>query len=98
LKQNARIEAFKLIGETANIKLLEEDKKLNNKQISFFGRIKEKLNFYKKFRDKLDKKRLLDEINLLIEEEDKVKNEIASAKLANIHKGLIKDISKEDLL
>jgi hypothetical protein len=32
------------------------------------------------------KKRLLDEINLLIEEDSKVKNDIAERKLANIHK------------
>jgi hypothetical protein len=32
------------------------------------------------------KKKLLDEINLLIEEDSKVKNDIAARKLANIHK------------
>lgn len=101
LKQNTQIEALKLIGETVNIDILEEGEKSNRKwekKVNFFDKIKEKLNFYKKIREKLERKRLLDEINLLIEEENKVKNEIASVKLENIHKWLIKDISKENLI
>jgi hypothetical protein len=48
--------------------------------------LKSKINFYKKIKERIRKKKLLDEINLLIEEDSKVKNDIAARKLANIHK------------
>ncbi len=97
LKQNAKIEAMKLIGETVSNDLVEKEKEKKVKK-GIFYKLKESLNFYKKIKKNLEKKKLLDEINLLIEEEDKVKNQIASAKLENIHKGLIKDISKKDIV
>lgn len=97
LKQNAKIEALKLIGETISSDILkEEQEKLKEK--SLFAIIKEKLSFYKNIKKSIERKKLIDEINLLIEEEDKIKNEIASEKLENIHKWLIKDISRENLI
>jgi len=47
---------------------------------------KNKLNFYKNLKENIKRKRLLDEINLLIEEESRVNEEIAEKKLENIHK------------
>ncbi len=97
LKQNAKIEALKLIWEEVS-KTLEEEKKKKAQEKSFFDKIKEKFSFYKKIKQNIERKKLIDEINLLLEEEDKVKNDIASAKLENIHKWLIKDISRENLI
>jgi hypothetical protein len=51
-----------------------------------FSVIKKKLNFYKTLKENIKRKRLLDEINLLIEEESRVNEEIAEKKLENIHK------------
>ena len=98
LKQNAKLEALKLIGQTSNIGLDKDKEKEKNENEWFFKRIQSKLNFYKKIKKSLEKKKLLDEINLLIEEEDKVKNDIAKGKLENMHKWLIKEIAREWLL
>ena len=97
LKQNSKLEALKLIWKTSNLDI-ENNIKDNDSKKSFFSRLKEKLNFYKKIKKKLENKKLLDEITLLIEEWDKVKNEIASVKLENIHKWLIKEIEHNYLL
>lgn len=96
-KQTAQIEALRLIWESVNIDLKWEktNKEINN---GFFSRIKDKLNIYKKIKEWLDRKKLLDEINILIEEEDKVKNDIASEKLESMHKWLIKEIERENLI
>jgi hypothetical protein len=48
--------------------------------------MKHRLNFYKNLKDRIRKKKLMDEITLLIEEDNKVKNDIAAKKLENIHK------------
>jgi hypothetical protein len=48
--------------------------------------LKSKFNFYKSIKERIRKKKLLDEINLLIEEDSKIKKDLAARKLANIHK------------
>ena len=97
LRQDIKLEALKLIW--ANIKIGEkkENKEEENKEKSFFERISDKLNLYKAIKKKLKNKKLLDEISLLIEEDSKVKNEIASQKLENIHKWLVKEISQDNI-
>jgi len=49
-------------------------------------------------KEKYDRKKLLDEVKILIEEESKAKLEIAEKKLENIHKGLIKEVEKKNML
>ncbi len=95
IKQNDEIEALKLIWETI------KDKKLNKKEgINkwIFYKLKEKLNFYKKLKEKLNRKRLLDEVKVLIDEENKIKKDIAKKKLENIHKWLTKELYKKDIV
>ncbi len=91
-KDNAKMQAMKLIWSSVNIETNEE-KKLKEEQMSLFEKFKSHLNFYKNLKEKVRKKRLLDEINVLIEEDSKVKHDIAEKKLENIHKGLIKELS-----
>gem|GEM_PF-5378984 len=40
----------------------------------------------------------MDEVNLLIDEEDKLKNDLAAKKLESMHQGLIKEINNENIL
>jgi len=95
-KQNAKLEALKLIWKTSNLDIENNNEK--NEKLSFIDSIKDKLNLYKNIKKKLENKKLLDEITLLIEEEDKVKNDIASSKLENMHKWLIKEIENNSML
>lgn len=96
LKQNAKIEAEALIWKKIKTVNKKEYTKKDNKDI--INILKEKFNFYKKVREKIKRKKLLDEITLLIEEESKIKQDIAKQKLANIHKWLIKEISKDKII
>lgn len=97
VKKDAQSEAMSLIWET--IKIGDETEKkaktrdLNS--VSFFKKLKAKFAFYQNIKERIKKKQLLDEINLLIEEDSKIKNEIATKKLANIHKTLTKEISND---
>ncbi len=96
-KDNAKMQAMKLIWSSVNIQT-EEEKKIEEKKMNFIQLLKSRLNFYQNLKEKVRKKRLLDEINLLIEEDSKVKHDIAEKKLASIHKGLIKELSYPKML
>jgi serine phosphatase RsbU (regulator of sigma subunit) len=109
IKENARQEAMRLIWQTINLDKDKDVKKEKNiKKESFFEKIKEKLSFYKTLKEKLSfyktlkekrkRKKLFDEINILIEKDSKVKQDIAEKKLENIHRWLIKEISNENML
>ena len=97
LKENAKLEALKLIWQTVNLDE-QEKKKKELKEDWFFATIKDKLNFWQKLKEKQRKKELLDEVNLLIEEDNKIKNELAEQKLANIHQWLVKEIAKDNMI
>ncbi len=96
-KDNAKMQAMKLIWASVNLES-QEEKKLKEEKMSFMELLKSRLNFYKNLKEKVRKKRLLDEINLLIEEDSKVKHDIAEKKLASIHKWLIKELTFAKML
>lgn len=102
IKKNARLEALKLIWATTHLELSEnKTEKKSDKQKKNRGlwwSLKNKFNFYKKVRDNLEKKKLMNEINLLIDEDSKIKTDLAAKKLASMHKGLIKEIKNENIL
>lgn len=99
IRNNAKLEAMTLIWETTTLTWDENDEnKDKDKNNSFFQIIKNKIFFYKNIKERMRKKKLLDEINLLIEEDSKVKNDIAARKLANIHKWLIKELTSNKML
>jgi len=97
LKNNAKKEALTLIWKTANIDELEEESEDDKKAKTSFSKLKEKLNFYSKLKERIKKKKLLDEINLLIEEDTKVNDDLAAKKLENIHRWLVKELTNNKL-
>lgn len=95
IRSNARMEALNLIGETTNLDEEKNNKKDDKKNLA--KDLFKKLNFYKSLKNKIKRKKLLDEINLLIEEDNKANDEIAERKLESIHKWLVKEISKNKM-
>ena len=79
-------------------KKIKTEERLKKKEEKWYNRIKNFINFHKKLREKYQKKKLIDEIKLLIEEDDKAKKEIASKKLEYIHKWLIKEVEKNSII
>jgi len=101
IKHNVRLEAMKLMWETLKFEedpKNEKEKKIDKEKTNFIKKIIKKFTFYKHIKDKLKRKHMLDDINLLIDENSKTKQDIASKKLENIHKWLIKEISNEKIL
>ena len=102
IKNNAKLEAMRLMWETLKLEGEDEEKKdikeKKEKKKWFIWNLKNKINIYNVIKEKLRNKKALDEINLLIEEDIKSKNDIASKKLANIHKWLIKELTNEKML
>ncbi|NDK08049.1 SpoIIE family protein phosphatase, partial [Candidatus Gracilibacteria bacterium] len=64
----------------------------------FFKKISERLNFYKKVKQKLREKRLLDEVTMLIESQNEVDEMAKKTRLENMHMGLIKELDNDKLL
>ena len=102
IQDNAELEAIRLAGVTLKDKhQAEEEKnqnKLTRKQQSFFYQIFEKINFQKRLKERYARKKLIDEVRILLEEESKAKEEIATKKLEHIHKGLIKELEKKNMV
>lgn len=102
IKKNARLEALKLIGHNINLWWNKQEEETENnekeKKVNIIGKLKQRLHFYKNLKERIRKKKLLDEIEMLIEEDSKVKNDIAAKKLANIHKWLIKELSNDNIV
>jgi len=95
IKLDAKAEAMNLIWETINWVKDEKIKDKNIEKKSFFNKLKSKLAFYSKIQERIKRKKLFDEINVLIEENSKINNEIAAKKLASIHKWMTKEIDEQ---
>ncbi len=102
IRDNAELEAIRLAGLTLKTKQEEKEKKAEEneekKQQKFLYRILWKIDFHKKLKEKYQRKKLIEEVKILIEEESKAKQEIATKKLENIHKWLVKELEKKDML
>lgn len=102
IKDNAELEAIKLAWLTLKTKEEEKLKRQKEKELkkeqSLFYKFKQNINFYKTLKKKYERKKLIDEVKILLEEQSKAKEEIASKKLENIHKGLIKELEKKNML
>lgn len=102
IQDNAELEAIKLAGITLKDKHQKSEErkkeKAERKKESFFYKIKHSISFHKKLKERYERKKLLDEVKILIEEESKAKEEIASKKLEHIHKWLIKELEKKNMI
>jgi serine phosphatase RsbU (regulator of sigma subunit) len=95
-KDNAKMQAMKLIWNSVNLESDETEKKIE--KLSGFAKFKARMNFYGRIKDKARKKKLLDEINILIDADTQVQKDLAEEKLENIHKGLTKEISNKNII
>lgn len=102
IQDNAELEAIKLAWLTLRDKKYKkqelDEKKNEKKKNSFRSLIVNKLDFHKWLKEKYAKKKLIDEVKILIEEESKAKQEIAEKKMENIHKWLVKELEKTTML
>ncbi len=95
--ENEEAEALRLIWKTVKVDEIKKEDE-GYKELSFFWKILNTLTFYRRLKDRLEKKRLLDEVRILIDEENKIKEDLAIKKLENIHKWLVKELLKSNLI
>ena len=103
LKNDTKLEALALIWKHSNI---ENNNNNNNNKVNinennnefFFKKMIKKFNFYTTLEEWIKKKKLLDEVSMLIEENNRVKNDIAVSKLAKIHKWMVKEIKNNKII
>lgn len=93
IKFDTQLEAMSLIWQ----KIKESDIKKVEKK-SFIEKIKDKLEFYYEIKRKKEEKKLLDEINILIDEDSKIKKELAVKKLEKIHSWLVKELNLDNMI
>ena len=100
MEKNTKLEALKLIWNHK----IDDENSINEKHIKkekgddFFSKIKKRFSFYKKVKKKINEKKLFDEINILIEEDNKDKMEMARSKLESIHKWMVRELSTTKML
>lgn len=93
IKKDALKEAQELIWEIKND--IKEDTKTEN--INFLQKLKNKFNFYWSFKKRLKDKRLLDEVNLLLQSQNEKSELVAKSKLAQIHSWISREIYWEKI-
>lgn len=93
IRKNTRAEAMSLIWETSKVFNKNDEKKLKE-ETSWF----KKLWLYKRIKDWIKRRKLMDEVNILLEESDKVNNQVLTKRLENIHNWLTKEIKKKNIL
>ena len=102
IADNAELEALRLawvaLKSKKEARAEKARKKKEEREESLFYRVRESISFHKKIKERYKRKKLLDEVKILIEEEGKAKQEIAEKKLENIHKGLIKELEKKNMI
>lgn len=98
-KKNAKAEALALIWERTNIiEWWSDEKSIHKKKKYLFRNLVEKFNIYKIINKKLEEKKLLDEVTILIESESEINEATKRKRLENIHVWLIKEIDNDKLL
>ncbi len=102
IQDNAELEAIKLAGITIKSRHEKaeerEREREEDRKNTWYNKLRSKLDFKKRLKEKYERKRLLDEVKILIEEESNAKNEIATKKLEHIHKWLIKELEKKNMV
>ena len=102
IQDNAELEAIKLAGITIKNRIEKQNEKQKQREEkrknTWYYKIRNQMNFRKRLKEKYEQKKLIDEVKILIEEESKAKTEIATKKLEHIHKGLIKELEKKNMI
>jgi hypothetical protein len=102
ISANKELEALKISWNTLKEKkdaaAIKAQEKEEIRQARWYNRLKNSISFHKKLKEKYQKKKLIDEVKILMEEESKAKEEIASKKLEHIHKWLIKEVEKNNMV
>lgn len=94
IKRSLKEEAMKLAGTTVYLEWIEDHE---DTEKSFLDKLKNHFDVYHKIKEWIRKKRLKDEVNILINESKAVSDEITEKRLANAHKWLVKEIYSEQL-
>ena len=91
---------MRLIWKYIDKELEKQEKEENNikEKKTKFKEFLKKINYFSKIKKLIKRKKLIDEINILINENDKWKNIIVKQKLESIHKWLIKVIKSNNIL
>lgn len=99
MSNNIKKEAELLIWENINLWTDNANKNENTKKrFNFFKWLWEKINLYKKIKQNLKEKRLIDEVTLLIESQNEVDELARKSRLENIHMWLVKELDNDNLL
>ncbi len=101
ISKNIRKEAEILIWENINFgndNINNADNVNNTSKTNFFSWFFSKINLYKRIKNKLKEKQLIDEVTLLIDTQNEVDELSKKSKLESMHNGLIKEIDNDRLL
>lgn len=97
IKASTELEAMNLIWEEITEKEIQE--KLEKlKEVSFIERIKKKFLIFKALKKKREEKKLFNEVSILIEEDNKLKKELAEKKLQQMHSWLVKELVYDSMI
>lgn len=94
IKKDTLREAQELIWE---IVTNEENQNKKTQNTSFIQTLRNKFNFYWSFKKRLREKRLIDEVNLLLQSQSQKDELTAKAKLAQVHSGISREIYWEKI-
>lgn len=97
IKHDAKKEALSLIWRDIKIKNFDEEESEEKKEW-FFGIINKSIKFSKELKEKRRLKKIQDEVLLMIEEWNKVDDDIKLKKLENVHKWLTKELNNKDMI
>ncbi len=95
LKKNSKLEAMKLIW-----KIQKEDELVEeiDKPTTFLWKIKEKINIAKLISKKINRRKLLDEITMLLEEDKNITEDNLKSKLWKIHRWVTREVINDELM
>lgn len=94
IKKDAFLEAQELIWE---IRSNHQETQNEKNHTSWYTTLKTKFSFYKNFKNKLQERKLLDEVQFLLDSKSEQDALVAKAKLAQVHVGLSKEIQDKKI-
>lgn len=97
IRKNTREEALALIWRDVKIKDYNDDENIE-KEPWIIWQFRKSINYYKNLKEKIRKKKILEEVILLIEEDSQTDMDIKREKLENVHKWLIKELNNKEMI